>query len=324
MPITVAPRSVSDATRFTPTTPHANSKAAVPAPELSSRFAVPKGGIPSSGGGGHNGGPGSGGRFYETPDQKVARLRAAHQKAKLAQVSKLDKVVDGGRRLFDSAHKFAVMGLIGFTVLASLVTVYTAADMMMYNKKRKAEFIEAQKRLEADSLDAARLAYMTGKATDEQIALVEEVMEQERKAGRVGTGHSSIFSKLPPVLAVPSAETPKVSVAAAWPSSTTAAEEASTGAKPKSGLWNWMTSSLKKEEEGDDFGTSEHRLGFESLSEEDDSTGVRDSDMVRAVEDKAREAFQKEKENQKKGGPLDRVGLDAKPAAEEPKKKGWW
>jgi hypothetical protein len=53
--------------------------------------------------------------MFETPEQKVARLRAAHERAKAAQVSKFDRVVDASRKVFDSAHKVTVAGLIGFT-----------------------------------------------------------------------------------------------------------------------------------------------------------------------------------------------------------------
>ncbi|CCC09711.1 unnamed protein product [Sordaria macrospora k-hell] len=155
------PRSVSDATRFTPTTPHASSKSADPRLNASKSSPKEPKGTP---------------RFVETPEQRVARLRAAHLKAKQAQVSRMDRIINGSRRFFDSAHKVTVLGLIGFTVMAGLVTAYTAADMIMYNKKRKAEFIEAQKKMEADSLEAARLAYITGKATEEQTALVEEYL----------------------------------------------------------------------------------------------------------------------------------------------------
>ncbi|KAK3375868.1 cytochrome oxidase c assembly-domain-containing protein [Lasiosphaeria ovina] len=349
MPTISAPRSVSDATRFTPTTPHASSKAAAPRfTSAGGSSKGPGGAAPAGGAGG--GGAGGGGRrigggpFTETPDQKVARLRAAHRRAKAAEISKFDKIVDGGRRFFDSAHKVTVIGLIGFTAIASLLTVYTAADMMMYNKKRKAEFIEAQKKLEADSLEAARLAYMTGKATEEQISLVEEVLEREREAGQ--TSGPLLFSKLPSLLGSPqpigertpaaaaAADTTagkpqRVTEAATWPKDADSQQQQQPGStKKSSGIWDWMTSTLKKEEEGDDAGTAQRRLGWESLSEEDDGAGVRDSDLVRAVEDKALAALEKEKANQRKGGPLDRVGLEAeaKPATAagtEPKRKGW-
>lgn len=112
--LAATPRSASDATRFTATTLHATSKTATPPP----RFSPPRPGAASStpGGLGGSGGSGdSGDALFETPEQKVARLRAAHERAKAAQVSKFDAVVDHSRRFFDSAHKITVVGLIGFT-----------------------------------------------------------------------------------------------------------------------------------------------------------------------------------------------------------------
>ncbi|KAM7186803.1 Cytochrome oxidase c assembly domain containing protein [Naviculisporaceae sp. PSN 640] len=357
-PIKATPRSVSDATRFTPTTPHASSKAAQPrfSTPVSARGQAAAVGVgaraaPLPGGAGV-GSSGIPPKFHETPEQKVARLRAAHLRAKAAEVSKFDKIIDGGRRFFDSAHKVTVMGLIGFTILAGFVTVYTAVDMMTYNSKRKAEFIEAQKKLEADSLEAARLAYMTGKATEEQIALVEEAMERERAAGNFAPAGSGIFTKLPNPISKPNSsgfesaveqqKHHKVSDVVEWPKdketdkSTVAAVEKKAEEAGK-GLWAWMTASLKKEEEGDDVGSAQRRLGWESLSEEDDAAGVRDSDLVRAVAgheaekqslaSKAHAALEKEKENQRKGGPLDQVGLTDKKTTEEgekaSKKSGW-
>ncbi|KAK1754226.1 cytochrome oxidase c assembly-domain-containing protein [Echria macrotheca] len=353
MPLNTSPRSVRDATRFTAATPHADSKLAEP------RFSRPSAAVGAATAPGSGSGSGSGPRLTrETPEERVARLRAIHQRATAARVSRLDMIIDRGRRFFDSAHKVTVMGMIGFTVLAGMATVYTAVDMISYNRKRKAEFFEAQKKLEADSLEAARIAYMTGKATEEQIALVEEAMERENAVG------GSLFAKLPSALSVSKPggpppdqdrQQPKgISEAAKWPASAATASSSSSstverGVEPgteeeeekqekknKMGLWAWMTSSLKREEEGDDAMSSERRLGYESLSEEDDATGVRDSDLVRAVEDKeayirqkAHEAFEKEKKNQRTGGPLDRVGLEEgttmdKEEEKPAKKRGWW
>jgi hypothetical protein len=227
--------------------------------------------------------------------------------------------------------------------------------MIMYNKKRSAEWVAAQKKLEADSLDAARIAYMLGKANEEQMALVEEQLERERQEGR----KTSFFSDMPSVLGAPepssssatttSTQTPQsVTETVSWPAksapSTTTATDTTQPPQaeaPKAGLWTWLTSNLKREEEGD------RRLGYESLSEEDDAAGgVRDSDIVRAVEEKqaylkakAAAAVDKEKANQREGGPLDRVGITgadkgvgagAAGAAAEgevkgaEKKKGWF
>lgn len=188
--------------------------------------------------------------------------------------------------------------------------------MIVYNRKRKAEFLEAQRRLEASSLEAARLAYMTGKATDEQILLVEEALERDSTLSS-----APIFSR-PGAPAPQQQQQPTVSEAATWPQSPQVEEE-----KKSTGLWAWLTSSLKKSEEGDEPMSTQRRLGYESLSEEDDGTGVRDSDLVRAAEgraaalrDAAREAFEREKAAQREGGPLDRVGTETPPA----KKSGWW
>ncbi|KAK4187413.1 cytochrome oxidase c assembly-domain-containing protein [Podospora australis] len=367
MAIPSTPRSVSDATRFTATTPHASSKSAEPRfnlprkPGAAAATASKIGGGGKGGGAGGSPGPKADDIILETPEQKVARLRAAHQRAKLAKVSRLDKFLEVGRKVADSGHRLTVVGLIGLSGIAALVTVYTAFDMMAYNKKRKAEWIEAQKKLEADSLEAARIAYMTGKATEDQIALVEEQLERERRLGQ----KSSFFDKMPSIIAPDSSSTqqpqsqphkPSVTESVSWPSpssptketaiaATTEAaasvtegeEEAGQKKASSGGLWSWMTANLKKEEEGDES-PSDRRLGYESLSEEDDGQGVRDSDIVRAVEHRAQEAsaalkekahaaFEKEKENERKGGPLDRIGLDAqqeKPKQEDKKKRWFW
>lgn len=206
----------------------------------------------------------------------------------------------------------------------------------MYNKKRKAEFIEAQRKMAADSLEAARLAYMTNKATPDQIALVEEALERESGA------EGSIFSKMPSIIGAPKAiptdqqgkkegENHSVTDAAtaAWANAqeqTTQRQETPETPKKAGGLKSWFSSILGREEESEDI---TKRFGWESLSEEDDAAIVRDSDLLRAVEEKqaylqekARKALEREKEKQQAGGPLDRVGLDAQQKASPSKK--WW
>jgi len=94
----------------------------------------------------------------------------------------------------------------------------------------------------------------------------------------------------------------------------------------------WLFSGLKREEEGEDFGSSERRLGYEATNEEDDMLGERESDILRAIEEKreeikqkAKKAFEKEKELERKGGPLDRLGAEGSVAStgEQPKSGGW-
>jgi len=235
--------------------------------------------------------------------------------------------------------------------------------MIMYNKKRSAEWVEAQKKLEADSLEAARIAYMTGKATDEQIDLVEEQLERERVEGRKTSFFSNVSVLGAPEPASPPSSQPtpisssapqqqppqtqNVTETVSWPAPAAPSSPSSSQEEAKTGLWSWLTSNLKREEEGEAPMSTQRRLGWESLSEEDDGTGVRDSDLVRAVEEKqaylrarAHAALEREKANQREGGPLDRVGVQAgaegvKPVVageekkvveegtEKGKKKGW-
>lgn len=91
------PRSASDATRFTSTTPHA-AKPFYPASanpgQALGRSTAPAG---------------------ETPQQKVRRLRAAASRAKEAHLTTFDKVVVNGRVWADRAHRFTALTLIGIT-----------------------------------------------------------------------------------------------------------------------------------------------------------------------------------------------------------------
>ncbi|CAK7232912.1 hypothetical protein SEUCBS140593_008423 [Sporothrix eucalyptigena] len=359
-------RSVVDATRFTATTPHATSAAAAatfrrsqaafassssssssssntsrfqsPASQKSSAVRRTPAANPAAAAaaGAASAPPGS-----ETPAQKVARLRAAHQAAKNAQVSQLDKVIGGTRRVFDSAHRFTIIGLIGFTAIAGLLTAYTTVDMLQYNSRRKKEFKAAQAKMEADSLAAARLAFMRGDATPEQTAMVEAAQQQQVAAAGSGGEGETIF-KVPSLLGAPSP------VPAAEKTEGKAASSASSAAPAASGgIRSWFSSTLSREEEGESAGSSQRRLGYESLCEEDDAQGLRESDVVRALEQKqkaaqaayqavterAQAALEREKANQREGGPLDRLGLDDKekgaaavpaaPAAPAAK-KSWW
>jgi hypothetical protein len=51
----------------------------------------------------------------ETMEERVRRLRAAHLAAKQHNASKMDQIIASSRRLFDAAHKYTVMGFIGFS-----------------------------------------------------------------------------------------------------------------------------------------------------------------------------------------------------------------
>lgn len=179
------------------------------------------------------------------------------------------------------------------------MTVYTVGDMIVYNRRKRTEYFAEQRALREAALHNARAAVQAGIATEEQIDFIK--LEED---------HAAALEKI-------------------------AQEKAN-----KKGMLTrskeWLFSGLKKEEEGDAVGTSEARLGYESLSEEDDGLGARESDVLRAIEDKktalqykAKEAFAKEKERQVTGGPLDRLGTAAEgqgnlPEGETKKSTGGW
>jgi len=102
-------RTVADATRFTATGPHAFSQS-----------------HPTS---------------SETPQQRVARLRDAARRAKEERTAGtvFERLLDRGRTMADKAHRVVAVGLIGGTVLAGAVTVYAITDMMLFNRRRRAE-----------------------------------------------------------------------------------------------------------------------------------------------------------------------------------------
>lgn len=80
-------------------------------------------------------------------------------------------------------------------MIAGVFSVYAVMDMLKYNRKRREDFMEAQRRIENDALDSARLAFLNGSATEEQTRLVEEAI---READRTG-------QRLPPLLSGPGA-----------------------------------------------------------------------------------------------------------------------
>jgi hypothetical protein len=96
------PRSATDATRFTSTTPHASAKP--PTANI-----LPRGNTPTR----KPGPPG------ETAQEKIRRLRAAADRARDAQVTPLDKLLVRGRVWADRAHRFTALSLIGATCMST-------------------------------------------------------------------------------------------------------------------------------------------------------------------------------------------------------------
>lgn len=197
-----------------------------------------------------------------------------------------------------------------------MVTVYATVDMMMYNRKRRNEFFAMQQTLQSDSLDAARLAYMTGKASDEQITMVEEATERAKQAGvplpaLLNPAHHR--ESAPASFATATTETADKTV---WPgesmqgASLSGVGEGEPGTKKKGGFGSWLFSGLKKEDDSDS-------LNFKK--EEAAASGR----VMRALDEQkenVKAALDSERENQRKGGPLDQLGLEPQ---EKPQKKGW-
>ncbi|KAH0614457.1 uncharacterized protein H6S33_000093 [Morchella sextelata] len=150
------PRSVADATRFTATGPHAFTRAP-----------------PSSG-------SASGG---ETPQQRVARLREAANRAKMDQVGTFDRIVDRGRIWADRAHKVVAIGLIGATVLCGGITIFAFTDMVMFARRKKRAYAEEQRHLQETQKESQILAAVAS-GTDEATARHEVDLAHEVRKGK--------------------------------------------------------------------------------------------------------------------------------------------
>jgi Cytochrome oxidase c assembly len=99
------PRSAADATRFTATMPHAHSKS----PHISASPRTTS----------------SPNRPKETPQEKVARLKAAARRAKAGNISTFDRIVVRGRVWADRAHRIVTLSLVGLTGSSFLLTPST-------------------------------------------------------------------------------------------------------------------------------------------------------------------------------------------------------
>ncbi|KAF9771952.1 hypothetical protein IL306_010376 [Fusarium sp. DS 682] len=262
----MGPRSVKDATRFTSTIPHATSKTAQRTPRI----------------------PG------ETPEQRVRRLRQAHLAAQNAQVSKTDRIIDASRKFFDVAHRWTVGSIVVFTAVAGVVSIYSVWDMVQYNRARRAEWIEAQKRLEADELAMARLAYIKGEATEDQILLVEEANQAAEARGE----------KLPPLLEAPSHRTHfEERIKPTFQEDTEERPAKTSNGKGVLGIFSGVLGGGEKKEE-----STEDLTDYQKP-------------LMKLEENSAR-ILEQERERQQNGGPLDQLGVE--PAGGSISGKSWW
>lgn len=102
-----SPRSPADATRFTSTGPHASHQFTRSA---SATTTAPGAAAQAVAG--------------ETPQQRIARLRMAATKAKLEQVTLMDKIYVHGRVWADRLHRATAFGLIGATCMLGLLMFF--------------------------------------------------------------------------------------------------------------------------------------------------------------------------------------------------------
>lgn len=189
-------RSPSDATRFTATGPYAAESssftstapaaASSPSSSLGSR-------IPLTGPAPPN----------ETPQQKIARLRAAATAARVGQESQYDKVVRIGRVVADRAHRYTALGLIGLTVLSAMVATAGVTDMLVHNRRRRNEWFAEKHAKTKSDLKEAFAAMDHGTATDDQMLLINreraaaEAAEARRnRPGVLKRAKSWLFSGL--------------------------------------------------------------------------------------------------------------------------------
>jgi hypothetical protein len=111
-------------------------------------------------------------RPAETPQEKVARLRAQMraQREGGAQLSFGDKVVAGGRKWADILHRGFTYTLFGVTAVTGVFAGYGLVSLIVHARRQKRAFIES----ELDRLAEAQKAFLRGEANAEQLHLLEQ------------------------------------------------------------------------------------------------------------------------------------------------------
>lgn len=165
------PRSPTDATRFTSTGPHVATKPSSTSTAFSSNpnTTSPYGAAATSSGSQIQFGSAP---PNETPQQKIARLRAAAQLAKQGKESNFDKTVRIGRIWADRAHRFTALGLIGLTVITGMIATAGITDMLLHNRRRRNEWLAEKQAETARDLAIAKQAEAQGIATEDQRLLI--------------------------------------------------------------------------------------------------------------------------------------------------------
>ncbi|EHK98629.1 hypothetical protein M7I_5570 [Glarea lozoyensis 74030] len=181
------------------------------------------------------------------------------------------------------------------TVICGGVTFYALGDMMVHNRRKRAEFFTEQKALKASAIQTAKQALDQGVATEDQLAFLRREEEHDAQlaaAAKAKAAKKGIFKKSK----------------------------------------EWLFSGLKKEEGVELAENNEREISHGEISEEGSSIKERASDVSRAIgqtqsaiSDKTKGAFEEEKQRQRVGGPLDRLGTATESDMDEdkPKSGGW-
>ncbi|KAI9778875.1 MAG: hypothetical protein M1839_007838 [Geoglossum umbratile] len=107
------------------------------------------------------------GRPRETPQEKVARLKAAARKAKAGNISAFDRVLIRGRIWADRAHRVVTLSLVGLTAISAIYSTVAITDMILYNRRKTREYLAQQSRLLSTVVTDTAAAGALGTATEE-------------------------------------------------------------------------------------------------------------------------------------------------------------
>ena len=157
------PRSPSDATRFTATGPYASSSPNIPSGQQ------PPSSQPTRGSQISFGAPAP---ENETPQQKIARLRAAAAQSRQSREPGVDKMIRIGRSVADRAHRITAISLIGLTVVTGMVATAGITDMLLHNRRRRNEWLAEKQAQSARDLREAQGALARGEASEDQMLLI--------------------------------------------------------------------------------------------------------------------------------------------------------
>lgn len=155
--------------------------------------------------------------------------------------------------------------------------------MIIHNRRKRAEFHAEQKARYDAAIHVARTALQSGTATEAQIEFIERDEAHQAQLAAQKEKKKGIFTK---------------------------------GSE-------WLFSGLKKEDQTDYTVNGESGSQKEVPGKVENAVNLGVAGGTTDIKDKAKAAFANEKERQRAGGPLDRLGTASKSTTEPPKSGGW-